>query len=123
MRLRCPFRQGESPRYCRCPKFRTDFLAQEKRPGALRSFIERDLVRVPSLGLPATRSWPISTRRYYRDGRLWFVDCGGSHRADPQSQAHGRPNTVVRSARGRRGEMRDAGQRSDGVAVENRCFG
>ena len=30
---------------------------------------------------------------------LGSFDCGGSHRADPQSRTHGRPNTVVRSVR------------------------
>jgi hypothetical protein len=32
MRLRCPFRQGESPRFCRCPKFRTGRSIAPGRP-------------------------------------------------------------------------------------------
>ena len=32
MRLGCPFRQGESPRFCRCPKFRTGRSIAPGRP-------------------------------------------------------------------------------------------
>jgi hypothetical protein len=40
-----------------------------------------------ALSLPAAGKGGIKTRRYYRDGRSWFVDCGGSHRAGPQSRS------------------------------------
>jgi hypothetical protein len=97
----------------------SDRHAAALRCGALRSFI--------SGVMPATGSWPISTRRYSRDGRLCFVDCGGSHRTDPQSRAHGQPNAVVRSARGRRNGILSADDRSiqqGSYAVDGafRCF-
>jgi hypothetical protein len=68
---------------------------------------------VPSISLPATGSWPISTRRDSHDGRLWFVDCGGSHRAVPQSRAHGRP---------KRGGSISAGRRTDSSSVGKRTL-
>jgi hypothetical protein len=71
------FPQGRNPALS-SPVERTGTLPL-LRCGALRSFIGGVL--------PATRSWPISTRRYFRDDRLCFVDCSGSHRADPQSPA------------------------------------
>ncbi len=49
-------------------------------------FEVRRLAVIHRRRLPAAGSWPISTRRYSRDGRSWFVDCGGSHRAVPQSR-------------------------------------
>jgi hypothetical protein len=55
MRLRCPFRQGESPRYCRCPKFRTDFLAREEAAGRAAVIHRRVKRRAPSFWYPATR--------------------------------------------------------------------
>ena len=61
------------------------------RCGALRSFI------IGRLRAPATGSWPISTCRYSRDGRPCFVDCGGSHRADPQSRTPRLTERGVRS--------------------------
>jgi hypothetical protein len=42
------------------------------------------------------KGW-IKTRRYYREGRSWFVDCGGSHRAVPKSQTQTIDRTRVRS--------------------------
>jgi hypothetical protein len=50
-------------------------------------FEVRRLAVIISGVVPARGSWPISTRRYSRDGQSWFVDCGGSHRAVPQSRA------------------------------------
>jgi hypothetical protein len=83
----------------------SDRRAAALRCGALRSFINGVL--------PATGSWPISTRRYSRDGRPWFVDCGGSHRAVPQSRAHGRP---------KRGGSISAGRRTDSSSVGKRTL-
>ena len=65
LRLHRPFRQGKSPRRCRCPGVRTDLLVGllGAAPTRSRSFING------MVDIPATGSRLISTHRYSRDGR------------------------------------------------------
>lgn len=76
-----------------------NLLFPSETPGQRCRFEVRRLAVIHRgrLRAPATGAWPISTRRYSRDDRSWFVDGGGSLRADPPSQARDRPNAVVRS--------------------------
>jgi hypothetical protein len=72
------------------------------RCGALRSFISSCL-RIAGDGVMSDLDPSLFSRR-----STMFADCGGSHRADPQSRARGRPNAVVRSARERRDRVLEA---------------
>ena len=99
----------------------SDRRAAALRCGAWRSFINGELYVRRRRG--HGRSRPVAI--------LATADCGsliaaGSHRAVPQSRAHGRPNTVVRSARRRQNEMgageRSIQQGSHAVDGEVRCF-
>jgi hypothetical protein len=76
-------------------------MPPRKRPraGSSRLRTRSSRFKGASPHFPATGTWPIPTRRYYRDDRPCSFDCGGSHRADPQSRATRPTEARVRSAR------------------------